>query len=333
MKTTKHFTRAGSVVLGILSMSLGGCVDYAVETTLNPDGSGTRMIQVDVTDPGKLEGFGLSPGEFRDVMHLSDRQGWSHEVKLQTDGDTVHVFRLEKRVAKPGSWSEANGGIAISGVPPGKAESTLGYLTLGDVRFQNRIWIRGGGNASESSTLSYQEQLLWENGTDALIEFVLKTMEESLRVEYPRLSERERGEILGFARASLWSAIDEGILDADGDEEDRLWNRVVDRISSQGIKVVRNRYPEAREESLREYLDVFSGEAGTNGEDEIDRLLPGVSLAMNTNIVMRLTMPGQITTTNAHKRDGNTLEWDFSPGDAFSAPIVLVAESVLSSGG
>lgn len=333
MKPIRHRTRAGLVGSGILYLAIGGCVDYAVETTLDPDGSGTRTIQVDVTDSsGQLEKYGLSPEEFREVMHFSNRQGWSHETEVQRDGDTVHVFRFEKRMADLGSWSDANGEIAISGVPPGRAQSTLGYLTLGDLLFQNRIWIRVEGSGSKSSTLRYQEQFLWENGTDALIEFVLKSMEGSLQEAYPRLSERERGELLGFARASLWSAIEEGILDADGDEEDRLWDRVVDRTSSQGIKIVGEHYPEAREESLREHLDVFSGEGeGTAGE-ELDQLLPGMSLAMNTNIVMRLTMPGQVTNTNAHKREGSTLVWEFSPTDALAAPIVLIAESVVDSG-
>ncbi len=332
MKTITHGTRAGAVAFGIISLILGGCVDYAVDTTLNTDGSGTRAIRVDVTDPGKLEDFGLSPLEFRDVMNLSDRLGWDHEVKLQEDGDTVHVFRLEKRMATLGSWAEANGDIGIAGVPAGRARSKLGYLTLGDVQFQNRLWVRLDGNSAESPTLRYQEHFLWENGVEALHEAILEQMEGALQGAYPRLTDRERGEIVGYARASIRSAIDEGVLDASSDEQDRLWNRVLSGTASQGIKAVKEHYPSAQEESLRECLDVLSGDGETDGVEDIDKLLPGLSLAWNTQIEMRLTMPGRITTTNAHQQEGNTLMWEFSPIDALGGPIVLVAESVVGSG-
>jgi hypothetical protein len=71
-------------------------------------------------------------------------------------------------------------------------------------------------------------------------------------------------------------------------------------------------------------------------DDEEDQLteflatrLPGVELAGNTEIVFRLNMPGRVTDSNAHEREGGTLIWKFSPGDAVTAPVEIFAESVM----
>ena len=96
--------------------------------------------------------------------------------------------------------------------------------------------------------------------------------------------------------------------------------------------LIQETYPEAGEQTLQEALNVFEGD----GEEEamIDPLvktLPGLNLAINSAITLRLTMPGRVVRSNAHDEDGTTLIWEFSPADALTAPIVIQAESV--SGG
>lgn len=327
MNVNRPSARAASALVGISLMALNGCIDYTIETTLEPDGSGTRSVRMDVTDPSKLGSYGLSAQEFREVMHVPEAQGWEHAVELNSKGDTVHVFRQEQRLPALPSWSEMDGQIGISLVPPSSDRPKLGYLDPHDVFFQNRIWVRLEGIGEESRTLSYQEHFLWEKGTDAMVEFILTAMERSLQEAYPRVSSRERGEILGSARANLWSAIENGALDAGGGEDERFWRQVVDRTTAHALPVVRGHYPQVREDSLRARLDFMSEEVESGLSEEWDRTLPGISLAFNTSIHVSLTMPGRITSTNAHGRDGNTLSWDFSPGDAFTAPVVLVAES------
>jgi len=54
-----------------------------------------------------------------------------------------------------------------------------------------------------------------------------------------------------------------------------------------------------------------------------------VELAINSEIVLRLNMPGRVTSSNAHDRDGGTLIWEFAPGDAVTAALEIVAESVV----
>lgn len=309
-------------------VGLSGCIDYTVKTTVNPDGSGLRSVRVEATDAGRLADFKLSPRDFTELMFFSEREGWVHETHVAS-GDTTQVFRLEKRMNDLSSWFDLSDEIRIAGVPPASSGSSLGYLTLGDVQFRNRVWVRMGENADGNASFSYQEQFLWENGIDAILEFILEGLERSVREAYPRLSERDRGEILGFARASLWSAVEDGLLDSSGDEQDHLLKRAMDRTAVQGIKVVRRQYPAAREEPLKQRLAAFSEEWGADVEAEFDQTLPGISLAMNSQISFRLKLPGRVTTTNAHEREGETLVWEFSPIDALTAPIVILAESVV----
>ena len=71
-------------------------------------------------------------------------------------------------------------------------------------------------------------------------------------------------------------------------------------------------------------------------EDDQDKLasfitadLPGVELAANSEIIFRLNMPGRVTESNAHDREGTTLIWKFGPGDAVTAPVEIFARSVV----
>jgi hypothetical protein len=40
-------------------------------------------------------------------------------------------------------------------------------------------------------------------------------------------------------------------------------------------------------------------------------------------------MPGVVTDSNAHKREGSTLIWEFGPADALYTPVEIFAESVV----
>jgi hypothetical protein len=119
------------------------------------------------------------------------------------------------------------------------------------------------------------------------------------------------------------------VLDTSSEEEDRLWNLALDRITSSSIEIVRAKYPNASEDALRKRLDLFSDEfEGGEPTERLDYLLPGMSQA-GGEVIFRLSMPGRVTTTNAHEREGNILIWEFNTDDALSAPVVLVAESVV----
>jgi hypothetical protein len=322
----KKKTGMKAALMAIVAAGMSGCVQYSIETTLNPDGSGSRKVKVEATDAHRLEEDNVTHEEFLAFMSLSKEDGWIHDVEIQSDGDTTYTFARERTIDELNSWSELNDDIHILGPRGFSADSTIGYVKLGDVQFRNSVRVRSGGNESGEASFSFQETFRWTQALDVFLEGIVAEMGRSLELAYPDLPERDMGEILGGARASLWAATEDGLLDTLGDDDDLFWPRVLDQTVAQGIKIVRTKYPRARAESLRRQLDLL---AGGDPLDRFDYLLPGLSTAMNTEITFHLTMPGSITTTNAHSREGNRLTWEFTPTDALEAPIVLVAESVV----
>lgn len=318
--------RLGAALLILPIIGLGGCIEYTVETTVNSDGSGLRSTRVEATSAEDLEEYELTTRDFTDLLHLGSEQGWSHETHVDS-GDTTHVFQRETGVSDLSAWSKLNDDLHIAGALPSESASTVGYVTLGKVQFRNRVLVGNSRRSDGSSSFSYVETFAWEDGVDALLGVVVALMEKHINETYPALQAMDRGEILGLARARLWEAVEDGVLDASGDEEDELWATAVERTTSQAIRVVRKQYPDAEEDVLRKGLDIFSGEAEEAFLQGLVEILPGFNLAINSEISFRLTMPGRITSTNAHEQDGNTLVWEFSPMDGLTAPVVIMAES------
>jgi hypothetical protein len=317
-------------------MALGGCVEYGIETTLMADGSGRREVSIEVSETEDLEEMGLTVEEFRTLMTIPHGQSWAR-VDMEADDDDAHVFRRERRIPDLGAWSELNGDVHILGALPAQAAAKVGYVTVGDVRFLNRVLVGTTRQSDGNASFSYRETFYWQQGLDALLETALSQLDGILRASYPNLSAQEQGEILGFARARLWAAVEEGVLDSSGEEEKRLWTRAVDLTAEQAIKIVRQRHPRAQAAVLARQLlhgmGILSDEAESDAEEEFEERLvatfPGFTLGINSSITFRLNMPGRVTSSNAHDEDGSTLVWEFSPADALTAPIVLVAESVV----
>lgn len=303
---------------------LGGCIEYQLETTLYPDGSGVRYEEMMVEQTEELEW--VSPDEFQTLMHVTGSEGWSYELQTEED-DTVQVFRRGTRVKDLASWAALSGALHISGATTVGARSSLAHVSLGDVHFLNIVRVETGHVAGGSS-FTYRETFYWENLNDAMIEHLLTDVRNTLDAQYPGLTSEQRGEIIGLVRGGLWAAVDRGLFDASGDRQEEIVSAFVKRTAEQAQRVVRQRYPEVDEEFFENMLrQVY--------EDE-DRLmafiegqLPGVQLAASTEIVFRLNMPGRVTTSNAHGRDGTTLVWEFAPGDATTTPIEIFAESVV----
>jgi hypothetical protein len=327
MERTKRRFPNRAVWLAMATLGLGGCMEYDVESTLNADGSGSRSVRIEATDADDLQEFGLTTEDVSELLFLSERRGWSHEIQNES-GDTTHVFTRARQVEELGDWAGIGGDLRISGALPANADEAVGYVTLGNVQFRNRILVGTTRRSDGSASFSYQETFLWEDAVDALVEVIVGQMDTRLFGRYPTLPAQVRGEILGLARAQLWEAVEEGVLDSSGNEEDELWNRATGRTASQGVRVLRRFDPDASEEALFEILNVFSSEWEEALFEELMETLPGLNLALNSSVSFTLTMPGRIIDSNAHDRDGTTLSWEFSPADALSAPVVIRAESV-----
>jgi len=305
---------------------LSGCIEYTIETTMNADGSGSRVEEM-VVDEGDGTSVNVNYSEFGDLMFVTEDRGWTHREEVR-DGDSVHVFRRETEVGGIASWITNSDGVRIAGAVGPGADAHVGHVRLGDVQFRNTIQAETG-RAGEYTTYSYRESFFWENFPDVLVEYFAQSFADVVDARYPDLTSAQRGEVLGLVKGGLWSAIDQGLLDAGDKKEEELVSAFAERTASQAARIVRQAYPDAHaglfQALLTEHYDDEDDELG----DFIEGRLPGVQLAIQSEIVFRLNMPGRVTTSNAHDRDGATLIWKFGPADAATAPVVIFAESVI----
>ena len=310
----------------VAALALGSfaCVDYTIETTVHPDGTGMREERMEVTRNDDLP---ITDADFRALTFTTDRQAWTVSSDIDEDGDTTWVLERRTDIADLAAWSDPDFGVRIAGAAPARAGTRIGYVELGDVLFRNSVQVATGRRSDGSASFSYREAFLWDRGADAIVEFLLRDLDESLRARYPRLTDAERGAIVGFARARIWVAGDEGLFF--GENEDEAIERAVHETAEHGVKIVRVRYADADVDFLRETMAGLLAMEDEQAERLFEEMLPGLSVAFNTAVVFRLTLPGRVTSTNADHQDGNTLEWEFSPLDALAAPIELFAESVL----
>jgi len=332
MKTSDLKDRTAVAALILSLAGLGGCIEYNIETTLAEDGGGIRREEI-VVEAGEARGSSelrdrISDAEFGRIMNVEESDRWSYSLEVEGE-DTLHVFRRDTRVPDLNSWADVSDDVYIWGAASTSVEATVGRIRLGDVRFRNSVRVETGTVASGKS-YTFREIFYWENLLDALVEWYVGYVMATISSQYPDLTAAERGEIAGSVKGGLWAAIDRGLLDASGDEEDRLMAGFVGRAVEQSMRIVRVRYPSADVEAFEKLLrQVY--------DDDEDRLaqfiatqLPGVELAANSEVVFRLNMPGRVTESNAHDRDGATLVWKFGPGDAVTAPVEIFAESVVA---
>jgi len=225
-------------------------------------------------------------------------------------------------------WSTLTNGVRISGAVPEKADNRIGYVKYGEVGLQNAVRIMRAADSDGDISFTYRETFSWDQGVDALVEFMMDDLTKALAARYPRVPALERGEAVGFARARVWTAVEEGLLSGDADEDQMLW-AVVRSTRDQFLKILRVQYPDEGSKSLGDLLarSLVANDAqlGAFLEEEF----PGLNIALNSEIIFRLNMPGRVTDSNAHKRDGTTLIWEFGPAEALQTPIEIYAESVV----
>lgn len=317
--------RSFVAALAIVGFGLAGCTQYTVRTTLSADGSGRRSEEMQVTqEEGKKAS--VSPQEYVYLMGASPSNGWTHTTEVDGE-DTTHIFRRERRIADLAAWSGLNGTVEIKGTTEDRADTKVGYVVLGDVRFLNRVRVARAGTP-DARTFSYSETFFWENGPDPVVEHMALSFADAVGRAYPQLDAKARGELIGLVRGGLWAAIDQGLLTAKGGDEDTLVTAFVGRTAEEAARTVSPSDPEAArtafEAALRSQI-----ESDDSLDAFIDRTVPGLNLAFDTSIEFRLVMPGRVTASNADHQEGDTLVWKFSPADALGTPIKVRAESVL----
>lgn len=324
----RSFRRLSSLVSLLISGALlTACSEYTIETTVNPDGSGFRVERIEASENTDVN---VSPETFVSLMHTSQEEGWSHSEETDDEGEPIHLFRRRTEMASLPDWAKLNDKVRISGAVSSVATRQRGYVRLGEVRFYNRLHLSMAADSDGSTSFTYQETFQWDRAVDALIELLMAELDAELANRFPELRVGERGEIVGFARARFWIAVEQGLLSEDADE-DELLAEVVRRTAEQGIKVIRMRHPGAQEELLERVLTEALVDSDERLVQFLEEELPGLNLALNSEIVFRLTLPGRVTRSNAHDREAGVLIWKFSPADALEGPIEILAESELGA--
>jgi hypothetical protein len=328
MRRTIRYHVLRAPALAMLALGLAGCMDYTFETTLEPDGSGVRVERMEVTRHDDLP---LSEAEFRALTGATPDEGWGVTTRVDEDGDTTWVFERRREIDELAGWSDLSSRTLIVGTTPDQAAHRLGYVRLGDVAFRSSIQVGVARQSDGTSLVTYRERFLWDHVADAIVEFMLRDLEGALQTRYPDLTATDRGAIVGFARARLWIAGEEGLFF--GENQDEAVTRAVERTTAHALKIVRVRDPGADGDELRALLTDLLAAQDEEAERLFAQTLPGLNLGFNTSVVFRLTLPGRITTTNTGRRDGNTLEWRFSPLDDITSPIEVFAEAVIPGSG
>jgi hypothetical protein len=314
-----------TIGLTIPLLWLGGCIEYTIETTLEADGSGVRSERMVVEEVDDSD-FHVSYGDFVDVMFVSESRGWEHATELKND-DTVHVFERGTRIGDLAEWSDLSDGVRIAGARSSEGETNVGYVSLVEVQFRNTVTVEIG-QVGEYTSYTYKEAFYWENLLDVLVEYFVETLMVAVDADYPRLTPEQRGELAGLVRGGLWSAVDQGLLDADDEKEKELVSAFINRTAPQATKIVSQVYSNVEEEWFRSLLQRHYDDEDDELGDFMEQQLPGVVLAGNSEMIVRLNMPGRVTSSNSHDRDGETLTWEFGPWHA-ATRLEITAESVV----
>lgn len=304
---------------------LTACTEYTMETTVNPDGSGLRVERIEASENSDVN---VSPESFQALMHTSQEEGWSHSQETDDEGEPIHVFRRRTEMEDLAGWAALDGKVRISGTVRTAGSRTRGYVRMDDVRFYNDLHLRMAADSEGFTSFTYREVFQWDRAVDALVELLMAELDAELAMRFPDLRVGERGQVVGFARARFWIAVEEGLLSEDADE-DQLLREVVQRTAEQGIKVIQMRHPGAQQDLLERILTETLVDSDDRLVQFLEEELPGLNLALNSEIVFRLNLPGRVTRSNAHDRENGTLVWKFSPGDALEGPIEVFAEAEL----
>ncbi len=322
MRFWRGYLRAHWALLSVTLLSVG-CMEYEVTTNLNPDGSGIRTEKLVLEDSDDDE-LGLSAEAFKSLMHVREVDGFQYSEQAGESGSEAHVFARETRIRGWDEWRALSGRIQIVAA----AAAGAGGAEYADVRFENALTVDRRQSA-EGRTLEVRERFYWNNLMGALIDYEARGFTRFVESRFSRLRPELRGELIGLAKGALWATAQQGRWDLGDSERAEAFAPLVEHLADRALGLVRDRYPRFGRES---FAAQFRGmlvelEEDEDFEDFLESNLPGAVLAGNTQFVVRLNLPGQVLESNAHKRDGATLIWEFSPWDAVLVPVELLARS------
>lgn len=312
--------------IGCGVLALSGCVEYSSDTTVRADGSGIRREELRVYRADRDPADSILRRLFGELASVTAASRWIHGAILE-DGDTVHRFRRETGIEAVRDWTRLSNTVRIAGATVQNAPALVGTVRLGDVQFRNDVLVEvepiGRGRA-----FTYRETYAWENLTQVLVEYLAGAYVKSVTDAHPSLSQGQRSALLSQVTGSVWLAVGQGLFDATGGAAETVVASLARTVARQTLRAIGAEARTGARQTFATLLrDIYDDEDAF--EQEVLMQLPGARLAFRYEMEVRVKMPGVVTATNAHRRDGDTLVWEFTPGDALTAPVELVAQSVV----
>jgi hypothetical protein len=302
-----------TVGLAVLCLSMVGCRDYEVTVSLNPDGSGTR-IQSLSTEPSYGHEGEPSLEEFRQLLGLQERAGWSMEEPGDQEKSKKVVFRRETAIPNLNGWGRASGDIRVRGTLEGGRYS--------DVVLTNTVEVEMGQGAT-GRTLTYRETLSWSELKQTVIAFMAGRYGELMADAFPSLTREQIGELRGLYTGHL-ALFD--FVQAEEEFPPPGLHPVALSIASRSQAL----FDSERQPPISEIIPLVEA-AFDDSTDSLDRFieqkLPGVELLGVTEFHFQIKMPGRILQTNADEVEGRLASWTIDGWMAFDRPVELFVKS------
>lgn len=308
------------ICLGLTALLLAGCKEYNIDVTVEPDGGGSRRIEL-TTSSITQGGVETSLNDFKTLFDLKEEKGW-RVSKRKADGgneedDTAsgYIFTLERDAAVLDDWRGMSGDVSIRAAFPNGE--------YWNVKFYNTVDVETG-HAAETKSITYRETFRWESLKEELVDFFATWYHDSMAVTYPELGQAELGELRGLLAGHLamgLTAIEEtGDFDAEG---------VTRGMVSMAADIIRRKRPDVDPGQVYSITEAILNDSTNKFERFASREMPGVELAFFAAINLRVTMPGRIVESNADEVQEQTAIWKLDIMKSINRPIELFVRSEL----
>jgi hypothetical protein len=292
---------------------IGGCRHYEVEVTVNPDGSGSRHL--------KLSGDPLLDGdttldEFRKLFHLEEAMGWQVVRKTDSKGEKL-TFEGTGQIENLASWHKRSGDIQIDASLTGESHTDVGCRNTVVVEL-----VEGPSGAQ----YTYKESFAWTGLKEVVVAFVSERFSRAMAEAYPFLGPEEIAELRGLMA---------GILalyrfDIPEDEEKAQEEDAIASVAFYSREILARSRPEIDLLGIAEVAQAVVEDSDGVLDEYIEENLPGVELALFTDVTLRVQMPGPIVETNAEETEGQTAIWKVDLLDVVEEPVELYVRSSLA---
>ncbi len=273
---------------------------------------------------------------FRALFHVNDSTKWKivpdregpgtvrenagSPTKKKGDEENIR-FRREARARNISDWSRLSGDIHVTG--------SLEETEFSDVAITNVIEAETGTGPGVRS-YTYRERIICNGLKEQLIGFLSGSFAEEVNARFPSFSPEEIAEARGLMAGHLAAAW-EDLFDNEDDEE-RL-RGLASSITKLSRATIRRH---GSESGVSDFYNLAFGildDPGDRLEKFLDEKLPGMSMAVVTELKLKISMPGRIVETNGQVgKERNTVTWSFGLIDSLSKPVEMFVRSELPAG-